>query len=1109
MDFDVYPSPQINPLPLPAGTESSRIPFVEHTGPGLFGSTGIIFPDTMLIRVAILGPTVPLASNKLIVKLRAIDPSPGPLTPVDNDVTSSALPGAEIFDGTNPTIAANAIISDEGNNVYLIRVYVHILNRDWEIRFENTDTNKYELTWVVADTDEDSHQPWIHIQENIDFDSLGGAFLTNQTFPPPPGLQPVQEINVQNKGTGPLRITDSLATIGTSDFEIISVPTGACSTPDDPTLGICPGGSGILGIKFNPPLAPGLSTTDFTISSDDTTAVSGVPGALHNKRISLSASSSRLEVVLLLDASGSMAWKPDATSVTDPMSIDPTERSRWDELKSAANQFLDLLEYFGGGMGRFAVAMFPNITTGVVPAPVPSSSPLRIPPPAGGDTQDTEIDGTSIANAKAALDSDTPVEFGGGTSMGHGIGLAMGQTAGSFGYFQGPGDAVDFNIRWLVCMSDGKENSFPPRANDFFKTTEGLSLEIGNAGLGESFMEKKIKVFSIGYGIPGGMFHADHDLLKTLTLKSNVTVGEGYRNANASDPMALRKAFRSVIENSLYVSPIVDPGGELTPSTRRAVHYVTITPHDTQVAFVFDWASFQRDRLDVTLITPRCETITSYDAQNNERLGYYEHERYKIFTADYEYLHDVQSDRQGQPRTGLWTLIISGNDLTREETEKYSFDVITRSSLLLTLRFAKAQYFAGDKIELAASLTVNGRPITGAGVALRTKAPGQSADNWLARAQVSKDDDEFQRAAEQLDGEDVDAVGIKTQATILKGLAFNVFENSATGPMPFDSEIEAYTAKFQNTSTPGTYEFYVTATGQTEDAIPFTREKLVTLHLAVHPEPEFTLIDIDYHRASTELLLADIIVRLADRFMNLILLDPEIDVSIVLATDQGEFTGPLIGNLDGTYSRSIQFAAGSEPSIGLQFRGEEIIQPTRVVQVGRLHYVDVVIDYREGAEAQQDSNRHDDPSAALGDVVATDDVTFVSLGAFGSITLGIRDHKILSQANDEDDVTVFAARDQGLRSYLVEALPAGGQANWIELGRSAGITQSFGLRKAGIGSARAVRVTDTSGQTIDSEGLPLSSPGVSIRGVGVKSVGPESKGCWDSILQLLGLGSRR
>ena len=164
------------------------------------------------------------------------------------------------------------------------------------------------------------------------------------------------------------------------------------------------------------------------------------------------------------------------------------------------------------------------------------------------------------------------------------------------------------------------------------------------------------------------------------------------------------------------------------------------------------------------------------------------------------------------------------------------------------------------------------------------------------------------------------------------------------------------------------------------------------------------------------------------------------------------------------------------------------------MSVDRLRYVDQVIDFHPGGQIKAGTNKHADPNAVLGDITRKKPDTFVSLGALGELSVGIAGEVISAQG--DDDITVFVHPDDSLRPYRVEALSTGGlvavraETDWLPLGASSGVTQSFSLRKAGLANATIIRILDDSGRSRDIFFNDSSSPGTSIVGIGVKATAP-------------------
>lgn len=1063
MAFDVYPASHTSPLNVGASTTSALIAITEQTGPDNVDepapppvAIASLHPDTMFIRVAMLG-AIPAIANRPTIVLKAntgdeveikID-YPNPMMLPDTHIFSIPLtdtppPGSEVADGFK--------FPPDANNVYLIKVLLYHAAPEpphpwysWQIRIKNNDVIARDFTWVVAGSLAETRQPWIDAQTaTLEFDAL-----TSQT--------PQLTATIPNKGTGPLNITNPVgSTAGDPKFTVAAPVPGA----------IDPNHTGDLKIQFAAPAAIGETNANFDIASNDPIATTA---AGHNKRIPLHGVSRQLEVVMLLDASGSMGYKPDGS----PLVVADSD-SRWGKLKEAANQFLNLLGIWGDGKGRFGVAVFPDITVATYPAsPAPS-------PSAGNIVSATPITGASTSAAITTLAPRKAEKDRGFTPIGFGIGFTMGTTSGSFGYFQGTGAPVDpprdFDKRFLLLMSDGKHNSSPPDPPFFYGTGP------------TSFKGKKIRVMAVGYGDPAvpTPFEVDHVLLNTIKTESD---GEFWDAGLDDAGFGLKKQFRAVISAGLTLDPTSDPTGVLTPGTPEVRHQVTITPYDTKVAFVVNWRKFDERRVNVTLLTPTCELITPATAHTDPNIEFLNHKTYAIYAVNHDYLRNAVDP--ANPRYGTWRLIISGN-LSEQQNEPYDYEVITESRLNLTLTTDSASYFAGDTIRLTAAVTLDGKGITNAVVTVRLTVPGQSSDNWLAGNRISAN--EFARSKASLAGADVTALGVKASALKDKGI---VFANP-----PHESEIKMtdvagdgrYTASFPGTTTPGTYDFYVTAIGQTPDGSLFRREKRLNIRVGVRPDAKFTLIETTY-RTQTDgnqvTHFADVRVTPRDPFGNVVLIDPAFDSRVQITVKDGEFTNSLTWNLDASYSQTIKYRPGVTPTIGLNVDGRPVVPIQPLAPIGEdLHWADNVIHFRAGGEAARGANQHTDPNAALGDVRQKRPDQFVSLGAGGALTLCVEGQFI--KARGDDDVTVFVHSDEDPRPYEVEVLPIGLPVpislnfGWVSLGVSPGVTQSFGLRQAGIKTAAAVRITDKSGRRRNSAFKPSSTPGVSIAGVGAK-----------------------
>lgn len=1058
MAFHVHPDPAAAPLAVPALTTAAPVGFTELVGPSGAGAEGTVFLTVAVSAVA-LGP-LPAALAAPSISLSANGAPAITVTSVGG-LNYTPLAGGLVYGSVYP----------EGNGVYRLELEKYTSDPiTWTVTLRNNDPAECRMTWVVADSATDARQPWVDVGAVLDWDDLVGRSLTGQSVP--------LTAPVGNRGTGPLSLSLAAGVVGASDFEVVAVPGP-----------VNPGSAGDLDLVFHAPATPGsVAGVILDLGANDPADAAAPPP--HPTQPELAASHGQLEVMLLLDGSGSMGYQPDGTlKVSD-------SDTRWAKMTVAAEQFLTLLGDFSDGLGRFGVSVFPDITDPAFPPLAPSPSAAHLHAPA-------DIAPAAITAAIGALDvDDIPQPSGGATPMGFGIGFSMGDTAGSFGDFLSSADAVAHNERILVLMSDGAHNS-GPHPSIYWRTAEGSGCaDAGSAGAGRSFADKGVRAITVAYGDPEvTAFEVDHALLALMACKSGGTALDALADDAGLD---LLKSFRTALTDGLALDPTVDPGGVLVQGAASVRRTVNVLASDQQVSFVADWVSDRRGRLRIDLLTPGCDLISSA-GQNGPGITVHSGPRFVIVTVDESYLrNDADPDH---PRHGEWTMIISA-DLGIEDSEQYQYAVLTRSRLRLRVTAGSSGYCAGDTVVLTAGLRLDGRPVPDATVIVQHERPGLAGLNWLAAQPVSER--ELAAAQQALGDPEATALGVKTHALHLRGERFDPFTQSVTLPMTAQPD-GTWALTLPGNPTPGTYTFTVVATGELDD-VPFRREQRVQVRVGVRPDPAFTLVDVAY-TVLDDRPVAVITAWPRDRFGNVVLVDTSLDPTIDIQVAGARPITAVIGRLDGSYTRTVTQPAGGAPEVTVSIGGVAVVTGRPVPAPAGLHWADRLVAHTAGAEAEPGANRHAEPAAVLG---APDD-EFLALGAAGQVTVAPGQQHVL--ARGADDVNVVVADPRALRSYRVQAQrPVTGE--WIDVGTSAGVSASFSLRAAGLVSSPAIRVVDTSLRTRE-PGLSVShAPGAQVAGIGFRTVGDAPSSClglplqWKDLLARLlkllrGLGARR
>jgi len=1027
MAFDVYPQPPTTPLSIAPGPLGVTTSLVQErrsaeTNP------------TMYIRVAIIGSAV---APSFLLQAGAGDPVVVPSTSGIWDQPGGAGNGAYV---------ADSFLTPEANGVYLIRIFLYLTTASsWKLTIVNNDAVARDFTFVVADSNGDTRQPWIDMSTTIAFNAL-----TSESGP--------LNLRISNKGTGPLTGLGGAPT----------GPDAASFTFTSPGTPVNPNGFVDVPVTLQAINTPKIASATLTVTSNDTVAQTT---AGHNHQVALSATVGQLEIGFMLDASGSMAFGPNGEHF---IGID-NQATRWGKLESGAAAALTMLKNFANGKGNFAVGVYPDITLFFPADPTaPYAGPFPVPSPSANDLEAPgPINAANIEDAIGKLNGHFPREGGAATPIGAGIAHAIGITAFSFGYFAPTN--LDLNRRWLILMTDGNQNSGPDPS------------EVDGGAVG--FVAKKIRVMTLGYGNTTAPFKpVNTTLLKTIANAGYQGSDANYRLAQADATPDLTVNFiKGQLFAGLTLDIIADPSGVLTTANPTVSQQMSVTPYDQKLSFIVAWTTYDAERLQVQVRTPLGELLEDSSPAYTVDIN----PRFRMLTFDRDFLRNAADPTK--PRYGTWTLIIRLNSdiieppgvAATEDSEPYDYQVLVDSRLQLRTQLDRTSYAVGDAVRLSALLTLDGQGIPNAAVTLSRALPGAAHLNWLASSAVTIE--EYNRVAiEQKNNPDIDSLGIKKIALGNKGQHFTPVSNSDVVNMVDAEGIGVYVAETSSTSVPGTYPFLVTAIGTLPDGTLFRREQSVNIELAVRPDLASSVFQVTYAQIDQEgqtLTQAIMTVRPLDRFRNVVLIDPRFDPSLLFSTSGGTFQGPIVDNHDGSYSRTLVYPGGQAPTVSVTVGGNNVVPEGPLVDISDLHFVERLISFDLGREATPGANMHHDPIECLHNFTTETDLDFVSLGGGGSLVVGFFDHHVVGQG--DDDITVFVYPDEQPRPYSIE-VRHGEEDDWHEIGQSSGVTQSFSLLNHGVETATAIRILDRSWRLRNQDGTPSASPGVSILGIGAK-----------------------
>src|SRR5690606_17149759 len=134
-----------------------------------------------------------------------------------------------------------------------------------------------------------------------------------------------------------------------------------------------------------------------------------------------------------------------------------------------------------------------------------------------------------------------------------------------------------------------------------------------------------------------------------------------------------------------------DPPGVVTALSPVSVHDFRVTELDRDVTIWVGWQRFDRQRLTIELISPRCELIRP---QSNEQIWQRSGNTHQVIFLPESYLRGSGADAS---RFGNWRLVVrlnrdiiieardNGPSIGQIDREDYNYNIFTRTRLALDL----------------------------------------------------------------------------------------------------------------------------------------------------------------------------------------------------------------------------------------------------------------------------------------------------------------------------------------------------------------------------------------------------------------------------------------
>lgn len=689
-------------------------------------------------------------------------------------------------------------------------------------------------------------------------------------------------VRVFNSGTGDLVLGASSLTANPTGFYALAAPASGTIVLPNAAQDIT-----VTYLATAPP-APPVPPHTGTLSVP---SVGGPPSAT----VALTGEAVFRELVLCIDASNSMNWDNAGTPlsacpVASTQAANFAADSRIRKVRSSLNLFDSKLIEFGDKQTHLAIVQFPgsDLVCGSSHADAVASAPSTW----TNVVRARSLFDNAVSPATAQIDAATDDGYYHSTPMKAGLQESLNQLTSLTGQF-----------RAIILLSDGAHNV--PGAGE------------SPMDLHPDLLAKPARLYAVGVGTPGGG-SVDHTLLTNLVSGT----GGAFFDATTGSASDAITYYAKIFTDFMELATAVDPEATV-PAGGKNAHKVLVTEYDHRVSFSIAWNTPQAGRLGFELVRPDGQRITP----RTPGVRFYQGETHRMYGLD---LGPKQKGAIGE-----WTMEVTG---AAGGPETYRYDVVMRSDLEMATAFDREVYHTGDRVTITATLSEEGRAMTGQKVRLHVRRPDEGMGNWHAAHAVALS--RIEEAVSPIFRESVEKVPpvfkkyyyltkLKNVPppphTVVTGGGIAMHDDGKDGDVRAGDGI--YSAVFTGTTKPGSYRFSIDAEGRTRHQSLYRRETEVQRYLTprIEIDPRFTKLLVQaIPGGEGRLKRFRAIVRPQDRLGNL--LGPGFDRAVAIECSNARaMTKGVEEDLEGGYFRDFEFDARSgAPIVKASVRGESL-----------------------------------------------------------------------------------------------------------------------------------------------------------------------------------------
>ena len=445
----------------------------------------------------------------------------------------------------------------------------------------------------------------------------------------------------------------------------------------------------------------------------------------------------------------------------------------------------------------------------------------------------------------------------------------------------------------VLLLTDGYENS----------GNVTIAASVGSAM--ETFAAKRIGLSANGligdrlFTIAVGQ-QVDADRLNDL--------GTGWYQM-ASDAKQLLPVFAEMLGKVLDAQPVMPLGSIVDPDVLPHALYFPMAAGDQKIAFLVPWSS-SNDTINIAWRAQGSAAPFIPVSAVGAGVRSFRRKGHGVIVGDIAMI----TGSTGGTAATEWRMQHFGNGVAQPMTND---SVLCMADLMLKaeVSFDQRQYFIGDPIALSCGLVHGGAPVSNATILLDVARPDEGLGTFLGthadryRAMLRDLPSDIAKSADQYKGK------AHMHAVVLRALQLDQLPD-VTPPAPdlVEGAPGHYTSVFTDTAKEGTYTFRWRIDGNLPDGSRYTRVLVRATWVGVRPDPGllgpiWTVGDsawtmtVKPKTASGELL------------------GPFRAETIAMTVVHGSFSGDLIDNLDGSYSREVKGAGGRQPVVSIDIYG--------------------------------------------------------------------------------------------------------------------------------------------------------------------------------------------